>query len=711
MGYENVPGGVAVLDKLSLINVDMFKDDELAELPQQTFVYGKNGTGKTTLTRLIKEQASPQDIMHIYQGFKSVVGVDDNLNAISLGTINTELQPKIQDSRDRISEYDQQLAFGKENNLQDELTINKEKLTAAEKSLKRFLSASASTLKTDNQLIINNVNYNIKSFESDVHKALKTDQKEYNHLMDVVNQKKLSTVIFTQFPVVNPQKNFQTVEEIVNQSITQSAILTFESDSHRNWAREGLDLHQYGVDTCVFCGAKLSNSRLADLNSYFNDEIKKLESRIEDAISILETEINSTQDLQLLNVRDYYAQFENKVTELNLEIEQHKAELSKFNRQLINLVANKKQNVFSNEYVEMDTIPEGWQNLNTKISALVNENNKFGSDLEFETAKAMEKLRLHLVAVKLENGGYQDLLDLKNDRQGDYDHTKEKIDAVQDKLEEERIRFNKLVSLTKDESIAANQINKMLKKMGNQSYQLVVDNTFAQGSYRVDDGNGNIRDITKLSTGELNLVGFLYFVVGILKKDDEVGKSRIIVFDDPMNSNDDTAQYLIITELQKLLKSSNENDQIFVLTHNSHFYVNVRYGWWNNSKREQRTTLHLKKSGPTTEIVVVENKEDDLKTSYDGLWAELKWLYNAQKPEYMLNTIRRIFETFTNFEGITLSDFYEDDGEAKKLFDVNSHSIDDLEADLNGKDADALIEQVKDIFDRHGFIRHFETHW
>lgn len=55
-----------------------------------------------------------------------------------------------------------------------------------------------------------------------------------------------------------------------------------------------------------------------------------------------------------------------------------------------------------------------------------------------------------------------------------------------------------------------------------------------------------------------------------------------------MNSNDDTMQYLIITELQKILKDTEKNelgqdmdtkfknDIKVIMTHNNHFYLNVK---------------------------------------------------------------------------------------------------------------------------------------
>ena len=86
----------------------------------------------------------------------------------------------------------------------------------------------------------------------------------------------------------------------------------------------------------------------------------------------------------------------------------------------------------------------------------------------------------------------------------------------------------------------------------------------------------------------------------------------------------------------------------------------------------------------------------------------MKFLYENDKASYMINPLRRIFETFEKFTGINL---FEDNGEAQKLFNVNSHSIDDLEAELNGKNKDELLDIVKNVFKEINAEKHFEYYW
>lgn len=228
----------------------------------------------------------------------------------------------------------------------------------------------------------------------------------------------------------------------------------------------------------------------------------------------------------------------------------------------------------------------------------------------------------------------------------------------------------------------------------------------SNGIYKVKDVyTGEIRDITELSTGEKNIIAFLYFIekLGEIRKEIS-DKPRLIVFDDPMNSNDDNMQYLIIEELVKLMNSLGDEDRFVLLTHNKHFYINVTYNM--SGKR-----LHFFKNGQKTKIREI-NIKDDIKTSYEALWGELKFIYGSDaSADMMLNPIRRIIETFTKFNELDKKDFCSKVLGAKKLFDVNSHSIDDLEAELNGKDKDEIRRLFYDCFEKNHFKEHFLKYW
>lgn len=73
--------------------------------------------------------------------------------------------------------------------------------------------------------------------------------------------------------------------------------------------------------------------------------------------------------------------------------------------------------------------------------------------------------------------------------------------------------------------------------------------------------------------------------------------------------------------------------------------------------------------------------------------------------------MRRIIETYTKFNKINPIVFYTNKEEHQKLFNVNSHSIDDHSMEVIGKNKEELLIMFKDLFDSNNASEHFNTHW
>ena len=140
-----------------------------------------------------------------------------------------------------------------------------------------------------------------------------------------------------------------------------------------------------------------------------------------------------------------------------------------------------------------------------------------------------------------------------------------------------------------------------------------------------------------------------------------------------------------------------------------HFYINAKY----QMKYDKDCAIHFQSINGKTVINKIDSKEKDFKTSYQALWDELKILYSYDQAnaELLLNPIRRIIETYTKFNAVSLTKFYDKVSGAKKLFDVNSHYIDDLQAELNGKTKEDILDLFKQCFYSNNAEGHFDAHW
>ena len=282
--------------------------------------------------------------------------------------------------------------------------------------------------------------------------------------------------------------------------------------------------------------------------------------------------------------------------------------------------------------------------------------------------------------------------------------------------------INTELSKTRSEEKLANNINKKLRNYVSFELEHIGKNkNLNQGYYRIRNKapfSEKYREIDTLSKGEKNIIGFLYFIEK-LNEYREIDLDKIIIFDDPMDSNDDTMQYIIITEIQELMKiidKSKENSKLIIMTHNAHFYINIKYNrlYQDGIDRYGKEKLcdrfiRLEKIEQKVVKKTLNSEGEDFSTNYELLWKELRFLFDNNKPNLMLNSIRRIIETFTKFN--RTNNFFGENREAQKLFNVNSHSIDDLEAELNGKNKEDIIKLMKDCFINNNAETHFKTCW
>lgn len=148
---------------------DLFKSDKLPLDKKLNFIFGKNGTGKSTLTNLINEQFKETHDIRIFNGFDNIVGEDKKLNAVILGEENNDINNQILEKEKYKKENNEKLS--KENSKLEKLKENFEKsnsnLNSEKDILKDKLTAIASNIK-NNKLNIVSANYNRTYLKQDI---------------------------------------------------------------------------------------------------------------------------------------------------------------------------------------------------------------------------------------------------------------------------------------------------------------------------------------------------------------------------------------------------------------------------------------------------------------------------------------------------------------------------------------------------------------
>jgi len=266
------------------------------------------------------------------------------------------------------------------------------------------------------------------------------------------------------------------------------------------------------------------------------------------------------------------------------------------------------------------------------------------------------------------------------------------------------------------------KINGLLKSFGFTNFKLQVADNEAQ--YQIVRMDGSLANET-LSEGETNFITFLYFYFllnGTISVEDSPSE-KVIVIDDPVSSLDSNVLYIVCTLLidickNKILKEHSNFTQILLFTHNMYFY-NELTAYRSKNWRNKVSYYVIKKIDNISRIDYYAHSP--IKTTYQLMWKMVKDANeDISKVDRiaLLNVMRRILEYYFR----TLGNFSQDDiynkisGEDKyichsllALENSQSHSfIDDV---VNSTpDEDTLKKYLcvfRKIFEVHGSLNHY----
>ena len=177
--------------------------------------------------------------------------------------------------------------------------------------------------------------------------------------------------------------------------------------------------------------------------------------------------------------------------------------------------------------------------------------------------------------------------------------------------------------------------------------------------------SGSGKTARNLSEGEINFIAFLYFyhlVYGSDKAGD-IAKKKIVVIDDPVSSMDSDVLFLVGALVRDLIEICRNNvdvttpggedfiKQIFILTHNAYFHQEVSYNeeeHWDYvsffmlKKENNVSTVELSTDGKRDAPAIVVNK-NPVRNTYVALWDEYE---EVTSPIALLNVMRRILEYY-----------------------------------------------------------------
>lgn len=311
----------------------------------------------------------------------------------------------------------------------------------------------------------------------------------------------------------------------------------------------------------------------------------------------------------------------------------------------------------------------------------------------------------------------------------DYTTRKDGLDKAVTKLEESIAEAAK-AKLAKEGEIrtleksstsvqpTVDEINGLLRSYGFRSFSLArvgEGNTYALR--RADETDAR----ETLSEGEKSFVTFLYFYHLLQGSPDDSGtvSPRVAVLDDPVSSLDSDVLFIVSSLIHRLMDQvrakAHPVKQLFILTHNVHFHREVTF----NGDRPQGATMREESfwvvRKPGGHSVLEPSKGNPVSSSYEMLWAEIR--RKDLTIGAVQNTLRRILESYFKILGgidpKSLDRHFEgtDKVVCKSLFswiNAGSHGFDDnLHFAVDAASVENHLRVFKAIFEHSTHGAHY----
>lgn len=595
---------------------------EVVDFRQLNILYGRNYSGKTTLSRIFRmletgecpdgffpcdfsittdkgiitsENISNCDVdIRVYnsdfvgQNLSFLRDHNGNINPFAVvGEKNTEIEKQIQDLTADLGSVESKSGLYY---LEDSKLLAVQKAKKEHDSKAGALEAKIKTKANDKKVGIkykfNQPTYNVTRLNADITRVLsdkyqelsEEDFKRYGELLRDKELPEITTVVslpsdFSQL--------YSSSKALIEKNIAPSKPIQklLENSLLQEWVKNGQKFHK-STEHCEFCGNPLPDDLLARLDAHFDQESEALETKIKGKIQDLEQDIESLQDDLSLSSNEFYSEykdaFEEKRADYKNKISQYKNNL----QSIISLLQGKLSNIFSvKKMIPLADITQGLQLLEVEINSLIKSNNAKTLTLKNDQQIASQSLLLHDVFNFLTEIQYIDAVKEIDKCKKSHTTLNSEYVMISGQISAKKQAIAELQTQMKDERKGAEKVNEYLNNFfGHNSLMLEATEVEGGKAYKFEIKRGE-RLAKNLSEGECSLVAFCYFLAK-LEDTESKDKKLIIYIDDPISSLDSNHIFFVYSLIEGLIAKPIGEDagnklygyeQLFVSTHNLDF--------------------------------------------------------------------------------------------------------------------------------------------
>ncbi|EAH5210486.1 RloC protein [Campylobacter jejuni] len=608
--------------KFNEINFGSYKNfkwgNNLEEFKTINIFYGRNYSGKTTLSRIARSFELKKHNEDFLDGnFK--IKLEDGSFLTQNDVINSNLDIRVYNSD--FAKENLNYLYDKKGNIKGfksigveqkdikesiekrkeilktrneklkDIQANRENISKTQqakiKTLNEKLIDKAKLVKSEPNLIKQGSNYDKRNLENDLIEikdninAYILNNEEQNQLIKILEDKEKQNIIFKNtFNKDNFQGIFTYSLKILEKEVIIKENLTSEL---RKWLEEGLEFHKEHSFTqqCKFCNNPLTLERIAWIENNIKDdsgEKEQIEKELKYLLDNFENyKLELKNLLQDVKNENFYSNYKDSFIALK---EQLGVSIANYNKEILKIekkIKEKQKDVFTPIKLENinDFSNEIFLTLN-QIENLCKENDEYTEKLLANQNEARERLRLNEVAKFAKDSDYLAKQDEVEILQQNINILEESIKTQDNKINLLNKRIENYKTKLSNLETSTSNINKYLKSyFGHNLLELKAkkdDNGQLNGEFEI---LRNGKQAKNLSEGECSLIAFCYFVAS-LKDANTKDKNPIIWIDDPISSLDNNHIFFIFSVIENEIVRKNSSEQFFISTHNLDFLKYIK---------------------------------------------------------------------------------------------------------------------------------------
>lgn len=411
---------------------------------------------------------------------------------------------------------------------------------------------------------------------------------------------------------------------------------------HTEWVSEGTKYLDQSDDTCPFCQQTVDTKLAEEILALFDTEFESAkvtlmesQDQLDSRVANIDNFIKSLKGIEIVNT--------SSLKEKLLELQQHYNHV----RQLISMKLAAMDTPFEiGGRIDTAEIEKAFSSINSAIRS-------HNYDLANKT-KSLEGLKQEIQELFFAR---KDVITAYSAYKGKIESPartlkaiKPKIVSAEDKQEKLREEYENCLSQLTSPLDVMNEMNQVLRGLGFNSFSLQLFGE-DRDQYQIVRHDGSRAE--RLSEGEKTLIAFLYFYNQVVQKSDDksITHGMWAVLDDPISSLDSQTltaiSHLCRRLANKCLETNNCFERFFLLTHNAYFYQEATYtDRRNKPTKEQRLYGTIRKSHDGYSRLYF-SEDNQIDSIYNSLWREIK---HAREDSVMTvnvqNAMRRILEVY-----------------------------------------------------------------